>query len=68
MITPRGYQKKSQLLRKKPKIVTQNYTCEYEPSNIISVYDSLEWQWRRVTEWDYYINDPVENIKGHMIT
>ena len=56
--------------RKEEIIVNaQNYAHEYEPSNIINVYDSPLWQWRRVAQWHRYINDPYENIKsGHMIT
>jgi len=47
----------------------QNCTYDYEPSNAIYVHDSPLWQWRRVAQWDRYINDPYENIKsGHMIT
>ncbi|MFA4981795.1 MAG: hypothetical protein WC592_04930 [Candidatus Omnitrophota bacterium] len=45
-----------------------NYVYEYEPSNAIYVGDSSPWQWRRVNEWHRYLNDPVEKIKGHMIT
>jgi hypothetical protein len=37
----------------------------YEPSRIQNTRDSLFWQWRRVTEWHRYINDPCENINGH---
>ena len=40
----------------------------YEPSNITNTPDSLFWRWRRVKEWYRYINDPYENIKGHMTT
>jgi hypothetical protein len=42
----------------------------YEPSKISSVYNSSFWQWRRVAEWERYINDPYENINinGHIIT
>jgi hypothetical protein len=36
----------------------------YEPSRIQNTRDSLFWQWRRVTEWYRYINDPCENIRG----
>ena len=67
-ITPRGNRKKSILRREKPVIATQNCTYDYEPSNAIYVQDSPLWQWRRVAQWHRYINDPVENIKGHMIT
>jgi hypothetical protein len=40
----------------------------YEPTDMASAYDSALWQWRRVAEWYRYINDPMENIKGHMTT
>ena len=68
LITPRGYQKKSKPLRKKRKFVAQHHIRDYEPSNIVNVRDSSPWQWRRVNEWDHYINDPYEKINGHMIT
>ena len=67
MIAPSGYQKFSRI-SEKALYTTQNYIYEYEPSNIISVYNSTKWQWRRVYEWYDYINDPIENIKGHIIT
>ena len=41
---------------------------DYEPTRIQNTRDCLFWQWRRVTEWHRYINDPIENINGHMIT
>jgi len=68
MITPRGNRKKSILKCATPVLATQNCAYDYEPSNAIYVQDSPLWQWRRVDEWYRYINDPVENIKGHMIT
>jgi len=37
---------------------------EYEPSRINNTRNSSFWQWRRVAEWQRYINDPVENIRG----
>ena len=40
----------------------------YEPSRIEDTRNSSFWQWHRVTEWYRYINDPIENISGHMIT
>ena len=67
-ITPRGYREKSTLSRKEPKIIIQNHAHEYKPSNMINVYDSPLWRWRRVNEWHRYINDTIENINGHMIT
>jgi hypothetical protein len=51
-----------------PGIVVQNRVNEYEPSKMINVYDSPLWQWRRVIQWDKYLNDPVDNRKGHMVT
>jgi hypothetical protein len=41
---------------------------DYEPTRIQNTRDCLFWQWRRVAEWHRYINDPVENINGHMTT
>ena len=40
----------------------------YEPTNIENTRNSSFWRWQRVAEWHRYINDPVENINGHMIT
>ena len=68
LITPRGYQKKSKSLHKKPKLIAQHRICSHEPSNAVNVRDSSPWKWRRVAQWDRYINDPCEKIKGHMIT
>jgi len=51
-----------------PRFVEAGHTGAYEPSNISSVYHSSFWQWRRVAEWYRYINDPMENKKGHIIT
>ena len=67
-IPPRGYRKKSRISRKEPEVIDRYNDAEYEPSNIDTAYDSLRWRWRRVTQWDRYINDTIENIKGHMIT
>ncbi len=68
LITPRGYQKKSKSPRKTPDIAVRHYAHEYEPSNAINVRDSSPWKWRRVNEWDKYINDPVNKLNGHIIT
>jgi len=70
LITPRGYQKKSQKSFIVPEAIVEQdtYKCEYEPTNMASAYNSLYWRWQRVTEWDRYINDPIEKMKGHMIT
>jgi hypothetical protein len=68
-ITPRGNRKKSNLRRRNLSVtVQQHYVYEYEPSNIINAYGSSIWRWRRVYEWYNYINDPIENIKGRIIT
>jgi len=67
-IPPRGYRKKSKISRKEPENIEYYNGPEYEPSNIDTAYDSLRWRWRRVTQWHRYINDTIENIKGHMIT
>ena len=68
-ITPRCNRKKSLLKREKPVLAIQNRAHEYEPSQMVNVYDSPLWQWRRVAQWHLYISDPCENIKsGHIIT
>jgi len=36
----------------------------YEPTQMTNAYNSSFWQWRRVSEWFRYINDPYENIRG----
>ncbi|MDP3778647.1 MAG: hypothetical protein Q8R30_01185, partial [bacterium] len=41
---------------------------DYEPTRIDNTRNSSFWQWRRVAEWYRYINDPIENINGHMTT
>jgi hypothetical protein len=41
------------------------YKRAFEPSKIANTRDSLFWSWRRVIAWDKYINDPLENKKGH---
>jgi hypothetical protein len=46
----------------------KNINSAYEPTDMARAYDSALWQWRRVAEWYRYINDPMENIKGHMTT
>jgi hypothetical protein len=45
--------------KNEPNFVAQICVNEYEPSNAINVYDSSPWQWRRVIQWDKYVNDPV---------
>ncbi len=59
-ITPRGNRKKSKVALKKQNIITRHYVRKHEPSNIINVYNSTYQRWRRVIEWDLYINDPYE--------
>ena len=69
LITPRGYQKKSKVLRlNRTGAVIDTRPNEYRPSKAINVYDSSPWRWRRVSEWDRYINDPVNKLSGHIIT
>ena len=63
------FEKKIQSCRKRraaayePEPDQPAYEQSYEPTNMGDAYDSLFWQWRRVTQWHYYINDPCENIK-----
>ena len=67
LITPRGYQKKSKVLKLgRTGVVIDTRPDEYRPSKIASVLDSQLWRWRRVNEWDRYINDPVEKLNGHI--
>ena len=67
LITPRGYQKKSKVLRSaKIDAVIDTRPNEYRPSKITGVLDSQLWRWRRVKEWDHYMNDPVEKLSGHI--
>ncbi len=69
VITPRHYSSKPKVILEKTTIAIQNYyTRAYEPSNIDNTRNSSFWQWRRVREWYRYINDPLENINGHMTT
>jgi len=70
---PRIYKKRR--LNKKPSAILEKSNNDirenihsYEPSNISYAYESLFWRWRRVIDWHKYINDPVENINGHIIT
>ena len=67
-ITPRGNRKKSTLKYQIFGAREKCYAHEYEPSNIINVRDSSPWKWRRVNEWDRYINDTIEKISGHIVT
>ena len=69
LIPPRGYQKKSKVLKfNRISAIIDTRPDEYRPSAITSVLDSQLWQWRRVNEWDRYINDPVDKLNGHIIT
>jgi len=66
-IKPQRYHKKLTLTNNRPAIAIQDHaTGTYEPSRINDAFNSLFWQWRRVSEWHRYINDPYENINGHM--
>ena len=69
MITPRGYQKKSKVLKSAiTDVVIDTRPDEYRPGKITSVLHSQLWQWRRVNEWDEYINDSVNKLSGHIVT
>lgn len=61
---------KKQIYRIKPaKVYKESRAVQFEskdtfePSNINNTRDSLFWRWRRVAEWEKYINDPLEKIK-----
>ena len=55
---------KLKLQHKKNGVNQNSYTPVYEPSSIYQTQNSSFWQWRRVSEWYRYINDPYENIKN----
>ena len=59
------YRKKPLKIYKRADAGIQGYKNTYEPSNINATRDSLFWSWRRVVEWEKYINDPLENKNGH---
>ena len=66
---PRRYHKKLALTDNRPAIAIQDHaTGIYEPSKINDAFNSSFWQWYRVVEWHHYINDPYENINGHIAT
>jgi len=69
LIPPRRDQKKSKVLRPgRAGAVIDTRPDEYRPSRIVNVFHSPLWQWRRVNEWDRYINDPIDKLNGHIIT
>jgi hypothetical protein len=44
----------------------QGHKKSYEPDEFIGdTRESRLWSWRRVIAWERYINDPLENKKGH---
>ena len=54
--------------KNEPASAAGNNLSTYEPTRMSNAYNSSFWQWRRVAEWYNYINDPCENISGHMTT
>ena len=38
------------------------YYEQYEPVSVWPTQDSLSQKWRRVKEWDEYINDPMDKM------
>jgi hypothetical protein len=46
----------------------KNCVNEYDPSKMVNVYDSPQWQWRRVAQWHRDINDPCDYKIGHILT
>ena len=36
------------------------YYEQYAPVTVCPSQDTLSWKWRRVKEWDNYINDPMD--------
>jgi len=59
----RTYRKKVTKAHTEPYASIPEHKNIYEPTNIADAYDSLFWRWRRVAEWEKYINDPLEKIK-----
>jgi hypothetical protein len=47
---------------------SQMTIADDEPTPIHNTRHSRFWQWRRVAEWERYLNDPLEKTKGPMIT
>ena len=65
-VIKRRYRNKPRATYKRAEAIAQSCKISaYDPSNIDTAYDSLYWRWHRVAEWHRYINDTIENIKGH---
>lgn len=62
----RPYRKKPAVIYKITSKPESYHAHAYKPSKISDTRDSLFWSWRRVKEWEKYINDPLENKKGHI--
>jgi len=61
----RRYRKKPPVIYKITNDLAHYETRSYEPSKIGDTYNSRFWSWRRVIAWEKYINDPLEDKKGH---
>ena len=68
LLKKRYYSKRQSESPIKAKAFKAIYINAYEPSKINSVYESSYWRWQRVIEWDNYVNNPYEDINGHILT
>ena len=47
--------------------VEERVNHPYKPSNIHHVYNSLQWRWRRVTEWFNQYSQQMDQQRGQQI-
>ena len=62
-LKPRRHSDKPIVVCNKKNFIEPVRAYSYEPTQIGNAYDSVFWQWRRVIQWERYINDPLEKIK-----
>ena len=64
-LVPRERKPRKKHINDKLVAVQANETAYYEQYTPVTVWperDSLSHQWRRVKEWDDYINDPMDKM------
>ena len=64
-LAPRGRKPRKKHIDNKLVAVQTNETAYYEQYTPVTVWparDSLSHKWRRVKEWDNYINDPMDKM------
>jgi len=59
-LVPRERKLRKKQIDGKPVAIQTNEIAYYEPVTVWSAQDSLSGKWRRVKEWDDYINDPMD--------